>query len=159
MNTIKRTVVPVLAAVLAAAVISSIWYSPALFRESWVALRSQWLHVPPDAYIAPWKPMVELVREFVVAYALTRLVTQLRITRIASATWLGFLLWLAFPMAMLVGASMWDDKPWELSLIHGGDWLTKLLVMPIVITVTQRLTMKSRANAGMPDDAQLPAQR
>lgn len=159
MNTIKRTVVPVLAAVLAAAVISSIWYSPALFRESWVALRSQWLHVPPDAYIAPWKPMVELVREFVVAYALTRLVTQLRITRIASAAWLGFLLWLAFPMAMLVGASMWDDKPWELSLIHGGDWLTKLLVMPIVITVTQRLTMKSRANTGMPDDAQLPAQR
>jgi hypothetical protein len=47
---------------------------------------------------------------------------------------------------MLVGASLWDNKPWALSLIHGGDWFTKMLVMSAVITLTRRLALTPQLN-------------
>lgn len=139
MKLIQRTLLPVTAALVAAAVISGIWYSPLVIGGAWVSLRAEWLHVAPDAYIAPWKSLVELLREIIVATVLTRLITQLNVSSVASALRLGFWLWLGFPLAMLVGASLWDDKPWLLSVIHGGDWLLKLLVMPVVIVVSRGL--------------------
>jgi hypothetical protein len=136
-NYLKENWLPVLAAVIAAAAISGVWYSPLVFGKEWMALRSVngWV---PDAKIAPWKPLLEIVREFVVAYVLLRLVRQMRVKTLAAAAYLGFWVWLGFPVAMLVGASLWDNKPWELSLIHGGDWLTKMLAMTMVITATRR---------------------
>jgi hypothetical protein len=141
MNLFKRTILPVIIALVAAAFISGLWYSPILFGRQWVALRSEALHVAADPYIAPWKPLVEIIREIVVAYVLTRLVSRLKITRLTSALNLGFWVWMGFPVTMLVGASLWDNKPWALSLIHGGDWLTKMIVMSVVITLTRRLTL------------------
>lgn len=143
LNLIKRTVFPFIVAVVAAALISGMWYSPMLFGKQWVALRSEALHVAPDPHIATWKTIVEIVREFVVAYVITRLVIQLKVTRLSSALSLGFWIWMGFPVSMLVGASLWDNKPWALSLIHGGDWFTKMLVMSTVITFTRRLTPES----------------
>lgn len=139
MKLIQRTLLPIMAAMVAAAVISGIWYSPMVIGGAWVSLRAEWLHVAPDAYIAPWKSLVELLREIIVATMLTRLIAQLNISRVASAVRLGFWLWLGFPIVMLVGASLWDNKPWVLSVIHGGDWLIKLLVMPAVIVVSRGL--------------------
>lgn len=150
MNLIKRTVFPIIVAVVAAAFISGIWYSPMLFGKQWVALRSEALHVAPDPHIAPWKPIVEVIREIVVAYVVTRLMSQLRITRLSSALSLGFWVWMGFPVSMLVGASLWDNKPWALSLIHGGDWLTKMLVMSVVIMFTHRLTLGPREYESTP---------
>lgn len=144
MNMVKHTILPIATALVAAMLISSIWYSPMLFGRPWIALRSEWLHVQPNAYVAPWKPLVEVMREIVVAYVLTHLIAQLKITRLANAAALGLLVWLGFPVSMLVGASLWDDKPWTLSFIHAGDWLIKMLVMSIIITATRRLTFASK---------------
>jgi hypothetical protein len=143
MNTFKRDYLPLIVAVLAAFVVSAIWYSPLLFGKQWIALRSQYMSVTPNAYIAPWKPLVELIREVTVAYVLSRFIKQLAIYRLRGALSLGFLVWVGLPITMLVGASLWDNKPWELSLIHGGDWLTKMLVMSAVIMFTRRLAFTS----------------
>lgn len=139
----KLNWLPVLAAVVAAAVISGVWYSPAVCGKEWIALRSAngWV---PNAKIASWKPIAEIIREFVVAYVLLYFVRQTRVKTLAEAARLGFWLWLGFPVAMLVGASLWDNKPWELTLIHGGDWLIKMLAMAMVITVTRRLDASLR---------------
>jgi hypothetical protein len=147
-NTFKRDYLPVIAAVIAAFVVSSIWYSSVLFGKQWVALRSQWMHLDPDPYVAPWKPLVELARETIVAYVLSRLVQRLAINRLTSALKLGFWMWLGFPVTMLVGASLWDNKPWALSLIHGGDWLTKMLVVSVVIMFTRRLASTTQKVQG-----------
>ncbi|SRR6266567_783962 len=143
MNTFKRDYLPVIVAVLAAFVVSAIWYSPLLFGKQWIALRSQYMPVTPNAHIAPWKPLVELIREVTVAYVLSRFIKQLGINRLRGALSLGFWVWMGFPITMLVGASLWDNKPWALSLIHGGDWFTKMLVMSAVIMFTRRLTLTS----------------
>jgi uncharacterized membrane protein len=137
-NHVKLNWLPVLAAVITAAVISGVWYSPLVCGKEWMAIRSVngWV---PNARIAPWKPLLEIVREFVVAYVLLRLVRQTRVKTLAAAAYLGLWVWVGFPVAMLVGASLWDSKPWELSLIHGGDWLLKVPAMAMVITATRRL--------------------
>src|SRR6266568_1329915 len=143
MDKFKRDILPVIAAVFAAFVVSAIWYSPLLFGKQWIALRSQYMSVAPNAYIAPWKPLVEFIREVTVAYVLSRFVRQLAIYRLRDALNFGFWVWIGFPITMLVGASLWDNKPWELSLIHGGDWFTKMLVMASVIVATRRFALTS----------------
>ena len=45
MNKFKRDYLPVIVAVLAAFVVSTIWFSPLLFGKPWVTLRSQWMHM------------------------------------------------------------------------------------------------------------------
>ena len=45
MNKFKRDYLPVIVAVLAAFVVSTIWFSPLLFGKPWVTLRSQWMHI------------------------------------------------------------------------------------------------------------------
>ena len=146
MNWFKCTILPLTAAVMTAAVISAVWYSPFAFGTQWIALRSQALHVPPDAYIAPWKKIAELIREVVVAYVILHLIRDLKIDHLKSALRLGIWIWLGFPFSMLVGASLWDNKPWALSLIHGGDWFTKMIAMSAVIVLSRRLVLPRRTD-------------
>lgn len=146
MNTLKRDYLPVIVAVLAAFAVSSIWYSPLLFGKQWITLRSQWMHIAPNPHIASWKPLAEIARETIVAYVLSRFIKQQAIDRLTSALSLGFWVWLGFPVTMMVGASLWDDKPWALSLIHGGDWFTKMLGMTAVIMFTRRLVSTAQEN-------------
>jgi hypothetical protein len=94
--------------------------------------------VSPDLTASPsmpaWKVLVELVRELVVGYVLARFVQLGGVVDWKGALRLGFWAWLGFPVAMLVGASLWDDKPWLLSAIHAGDWFVKMLVMAVVVS-------------------------
>jgi hypothetical protein len=148
-NEIKVTYLPVLAAVLAAVVISGVWYSPLVLGKEWLALRSAEGGIS-DPRVVPWRPVVELLRELVVGYVMLRFVRQTRVETLSEAARLGFWVWLGFPVVMLAGASLWDSKSWELSLIHGGDWLAKMLAMPMVITVTRRLGTKPEPAAAEP---------
>lgn len=128
----------VVAAVVAAAVVSSLWYSPLLFGRQWMELRAVTPAVTADTGMPAWKILVELVREFVVAYVLARFVVLAGVVDWKGALSLGFWMWLGFPVAMLVGASLWDNKPWMLTVIHGGDWLVKMLVMAVIVGVWRR---------------------
>ena len=33
----------------------------------------------------------------------------------------------------LTGAVIWDNRPWQLSAVHAGDWLMKTLFMTVVL--------------------------
>jgi Protein of unknown function (DUF1761) len=114
---IKLTYLRILAAVLAAVVISGVWYSPLVLGREWMALRSAEGGVS-DPRLVPWRPVVELIREFVVGYVMLRFVRQTRVETLGQAARLGFWVWLGFPVMMLAGASLWDSKSWELSLIQ-----------------------------------------
>ena len=94
--------------------------------------------VTTDPSMPAWKVLVELVRELVVAYVLARFVVLAGVVNWKAALSLGFWMWLGFPVAMLVGASLWDNKPWMLTVIHGGDWLVKMLVMAVIVGVWRR---------------------
>ncbi len=128
----------VVAAVVAGVVVSSIWYSPLLFGRQWMELRDLSPGATADAGLPAWKVLVEIVREVVVAWVLARIVVLSGVADWRSALSLGFWVWLGFPVAMLVGVSLWDNKPWMLVVIHGGDWLVKMLAMAVIVGVWRR---------------------
>jgi hypothetical protein len=129
----KINYLAIVLAVVAAAIVSLVWYSPFFFGHLWIQFDAANGAAVSSATIPAWKTLVELVREFVVASVLAHFVRQSRIADWRGALRLGFWAWLGFPVAMLVGASLWDNKPWMLSVIHGGDWLVKMLVMSVIL--------------------------
>jgi len=135
----KINYLAVIVAVVAAAVVSNGWYSSFLFGKKWMALRALNAVALADTKVPGWKVSVELVREFVVAYVLARFVNRLGITDWKGALRLGFWVWLGFPVAMLVGASLWDNKPWMLVPIHAGDWFMKMLLMAVILGTWRRI--------------------
>jgi hypothetical protein len=128
-------------ALIAAIAVSSVWYNPLLFGNLWRELDGANRAGAASTSIHAWKILIDLVREFVVIYVLARLVRGLGIVDWKGALNLGFWAWLGFPVQMLVGASLWDNKPWTLDLIHAGDWLLKMLLTTFILAKWPRVQM------------------
>jgi Protein of unknown function (DUF1761) len=50
---------------------------------------------------------------------------------------LGLTLWVGFPFVLWVGAVIHEKTPGKLAVIHAGDWLVKLLVVAVIVSVWQ----------------------
>jgi hypothetical protein len=136
----KVSYLAMLAALIAAMVVSSLWYSPLLFGKQWIEL-SKSAAGPTQTTMHASKILIDLVREFIVIYVLARLISALGIFAWQDAISLGFWIWLGFPVQMLVGASLWDNKPWALDAIHAGDWLLKMLLISFILARWPRVQM------------------
>jgi len=126
----------VIVAAVAAFVLGWLWYSPLLFYKPWMRLRG----MDPAAAMAGAKmPMgklvIELLRCFVLAYIAARFVALLGVSSWMGAVHFGFFVWLGFPVIILTGSVLWENIPWKVAAIHAGDWLVKMLVIPIIVTV------------------------
>jgi hypothetical protein len=93
-----------------------------------------------DAYAAAgsipaWKVLVELVRSLVVAMVLAWLAVGIDITDWAIAVGLGLAVWIAFPVVLLTGSVIHENVPWKLAAIHAGDWLVKLVVVTVIVSL------------------------
>jgi hypothetical protein len=119
----------IVVAVVVAFVASTVWYI--VFG----AERERLLGREGDASERPpvWMMLVELVRSFVVAYVLAVLFGFVGVAGFMGAIGLGLLMWVGFPVVLLVGSVVWDRVPWKLAAIHAGDWLVKLLLMTIIV--------------------------
>lgn len=139
-NSVSRiSYLAIVVALIAAAAVSSVWYSPSLFGKQWMELRSLNSVDVTDTAMPAWKILVDLVREVVVIYVLALLVNGMGIVNWKGGLGLGFWVWLGFPVQMLVGASLWDNKPWMLDLIHAGDWLMKMLLVSLILATWRRV--------------------
>ena len=110
--------------------LSLLWYSPLLFGNIWRELRDV-----PATPLPDWTFAFAPLREIITAFCLADLIVRLRIMNWKSALGLGLWLWFAFYFVQLAGAVLWDNKPWQLGLVHGGDWLMKMLSMSVVLSV------------------------
>jgi len=128
----------VLVAAVAVFVLGWLWYSPLLFFKPWMRLRG----MDPDAAMAGAKmPVGKLVIEFVrcliLACVIARLVALLAVGSWMGAVHVGFFLWIGFPVVILTGSVLWENIPWKVAAIHAGDWLVKMLVVPIIVVLWQ----------------------
>jgi hypothetical protein len=126
----------VLVAAITVFVLGWLWYSTFLFYKPWMRARG----VDPAVAMAgakmpAGKLVIELVRCIVLAYVIARFVALLGITSWMGAVHFGVMLWIGFPVILLVGSVLWDNTPVKVAAIHAGDWLVKLLVIPIIVTV------------------------
>ena len=126
----------VLVATIAVFVLGWLWYSPLLFYKPWMRARG----LDPAAAMAnakmpAGKLVIEFVRCFVLALLVAHLVGALDIHNSFIGAHLGLLLWIAFPVVLLTGLVLWENTPVKVAAIDAGDWLVKLLVIPIILSV------------------------
>lgn len=123
----------ILAAAVAAFVLSSVWY--VVFGKQYAELTGANRGSRADGRPPVWKMLVELVRSLVVGSVLAGLAELLGIVDWTGAVQVGFAAWIGFPVVLLSGSVLWDNVPWRLAAIHAGDWLVKLLVIALIVSV------------------------
>jgi len=130
------TYLPVIVAAVVVFVLGWLWYSPLLFYKPWMRLRG----MDPVAAMAgatmpAGKLLIELVRCLVLAYVIAHFVALLGGSSWMGAVHLGLFLWIGFPVILLTGSVIWENVPWKVAAIHAGDWLVKMLVISIIVSV------------------------
>ena len=126
----------VLVAAVVVFVLGWLWYSPLLFFKPWMRLRG----MDPVAAMAGAKMpggklVVEFARCFILAYVIARLVALLGIASALGAVHFGLSVWIGFPVIVLTGSVLWENTSWKVAAIHAGDWLVKMLVIPLILTL------------------------
>ena len=118
----------ILAATIAAFVLSSTYYS-VLPAQSEAGATGDG---PP-----PWKLGAELLRSLTLTTVVAGLASQGGIDEWTGGLLLGLSLWIGFPLVLWTGAMLWENTPWRLAALHGGDWLAKLLLVGLIVALLQ----------------------
>ena len=120
------------AAALAAFVMSSLYYSPLLLGNVWLA-------VDPGSTAGTTpsigKVLGEIIRTLVITFVVARLIALLGGSDWKGAVRLALWVWFGFSGVMWVGAIMWEKTPWQVAAIHSGDWLLKTLLIAVILGV------------------------
>jgi hypothetical protein len=128
--------IAVLVAAIAVFVLGWLWYSPFLFYKPWMRARGlDPVAAMSGAKMPGGKLVIELLRCIVLAYVIARFAALLGISSWMGAVHFGLLLWIGFPVILLIGSILWENTPVKVAAIHAGDWLVKMLVIPIIVSV------------------------
>lgn len=85
--------------------------------------------------MTPNKMIIELTRTFVLGLVIAYACILLHVTTVGSAVILALWLWLGFPVVLLIGSVIHEHFPARLAYIHAGDWLAKLLIFTIILSL------------------------
>ena len=85
----------------------------------------------------PWKIAAELLRCLLIAAVVAGLASQGGINAWTGGLLLGLALWIGFPFVLWTGAVIHENAPWKLAAIHAGDWLVKLVVVAVAVSLVQ----------------------
>jgi uncharacterized protein YebE (UPF0316 family) len=119
---------------LAAFIFSSVWYT--VFGKARMKLLGNDLSATADIRRVPtWKKLLELARTFVVTLVMAHVIALTAIVSWLDAVQLGIWIAIGFPVMILVGSVTWDKRPWQLAAIHAGDWIIKVLLMAVMLSV------------------------
>lgn len=83
----------------------------------------------------PWKLAVEIVRSLILATVVAGLAAQGEIDEWTGGLLLGLALWIGFPFVLWTGAVIWENTRVKLAALHAGDWLVKLIVVAVIVSV------------------------
>lgn len=120
--------VSLIIAALAAFVASFIWYI--IFAKQRAKLSGVDAGRPRAIKI-----FSEFIKNIVLASALLYLIHQLGVQTLFGAVHLTLLLWVAFPVLLLMSSVMYEKVPPKLAAIHAGDWLIKLLLTTAILSL------------------------
>lgn len=119
----------VLAASLAAFVVSMVWYAVFGAKQAQLSGAEAAGQTPP-----PWKLAVEVLRSLTVATVVAGLAAVGDVKGVSEAVLMALALWAAFPLVLLTGSVVWENVPPALAAIHAGDWLAKLMVIAVIVS-------------------------
>lgn len=129
-GTPEINILAVLVGTIAAFVLGALYYG---------ALGAQLAKVSSAAAAAEpprlWQMGAELLRCLVLTVVLAGLASAAGTENVAEGLLLGLALWVGFPLVLWTGAMLHEKEPWRLAAIHAGDWLVKLLVVSVIVSV------------------------
>jgi hypothetical protein len=82
----------------------------------------------------PWA-VVEIGKGLVIAFVVAWLAAIGGLTGWTDGLLLGLGLWAAFPVMLLISSVVHENVSWKLAALHAGDWLVKLLIIAVIVTV------------------------
>lgn len=85
----------------------------------------------------PWKIAVEFSRGLILAAVIAGLASEAKIDQWTGGLLLGLALWTGFPFVLWTGAVIHENTPRKLAAIHAGDWLVKLPLVAVIVSVWQ----------------------
>lgn len=133
---VRANYLAVLVAAVSVFVLGWLWYSPLLFFKPWMRLRGMDpMAAMAGAKMPGGKLLIELARCLVLAYVVGRFVILLGVSSWLGAVHFGLFLWIGFPVTLLTGSVLWENIPWKVAAIHAGDWLVKMLVIPLIVSL------------------------
>lgn len=86
----------------------------------------------PVEAVPRWTYLVELLRCMVLATVVIGLATVSDVDSWWAGLLLGLVLWVAFPLVLWTGAVLHERTPVATAVLHGGDWLVKLLALGLL---------------------------
>lgn len=131
MWTFEINILAVIAAVFAAIILGSIWYTPKVFGNAWMKLSGI---TKEQAKKAGNMAIVKsILFAAVMALVLEYVLTQLGADTWASGLWYGFVLWLGLVATTLGTHYAYENKPRALYGINAGYQLALLVVMGAIL--------------------------
>jgi hypothetical protein len=125
----------VVVAAIANMIIGFVWYGP-LFGKTWMKLSG----ITPDpakassmgrSYLLAF--VGSLVMSYVLAHAIVFGAAYFEMNGVSAGLMCGFWNWLGFIAPVMLGAVLWEGKPWSLWLLMNGYYLVVLLVMGTIL--------------------------
>jgi Protein of unknown function (DUF1761) len=126
-------VLAILVATAVAFVLGSAYYFAFADRLAELNEAARSVEQPPAWQVA----VVELVRNLVLSSVVGVLAVLADVDTFAGGLLLGIGLWVGFPLVLWSGAVFHERTPWRLAVIHGGDWLVKLLAISVIVSSWQ----------------------
>lgn len=125
----------IIVAALLAILFSAVYYF--LLNKQVMALRATKLGKSEDVRttISINKFLIEFVRTFVLALVIGNAIVLLDLLYLNQAALVAFWLWIGFPVVFLTGAVIHERFPVRLAAIHAIDWLVKIMIITIVLTL------------------------
>ncbi len=123
----------ILGATVTRVVIGALWYSPALFLNTWLKLagvtEAQMKEGMGKAVA------VDVVGSFIMAFVLVHAVRYAGATTTPEGMAVGFFNWLGFVAVVTIGTVTYERKPFKLFLLNNGYFLISLVVMGAILAV------------------------
>ena len=124
-------VVAVVVAAVVAFAFAGAYYS--VFAGRLATLGPAWAERPS---VPAWPSMAfELVKGALIALVVAALLDRLAVAGALGGLALALVLWVAFPVMILAGSVIHEHVPTALAAIHAGDWLAKLVIIALILTI------------------------
>jgi len=129
--------IAVIIAAFVSMIIGSLWYSHLLFGNVWAKLMG---FGKKEMETAKKRGMAKLylvnfVASIVMAYVLGYLIYFTNITLAFDGAVFGLLIWVGFFVPLLVGSSLWENRPVKLFFVNAFYWLVTLATMASLLAV------------------------
>jgi hypothetical protein len=119
----------IVAAVLAAFVLSSVYYAAATPLERRAVGAAALDRGRPQV----WKVVTELVRTAVVASVFAWIAHRSGDLDVRHGVVLAVVAWVGFPLVLLTGSVTWERVHPATAALHAGGWLLKLLLIAAIL--------------------------